>query len=546
MSEFRKQSVKDRDGNVLYEGEAPSLKSFIEKLVADGYSLARADLRRRDLSGLDLDGIDLEEALLDGADLRGMSARKGRFVNASMRGVIAQGLLAEHADFSGVDLSPDPDVAARHYDQRNDDSVPSHLEGARLSYSRFPGAVLDQAFFDHAAMSRAVLSQVKAVETSFRQARMHDVPFAFSELVACRFDEAKLSTTTGIDAAHLPDRTAWTTVANCSFEGADLDATVPGFARDHRWSRTLKTLAYTVSSGAIFAGAHHLHLDEGSSILGDILKSGTTLVLATSAAVVMKDMLAEKARDLVEHHLGGLDHKLRNSFEKAIKAGANLRHMVLATVKGPGLRAVFGALAQTRDMASSRGLFSDFRAAKGHGATSVIFADRRHLAVALEALCAGEARHRLQGDLVLIAPPQAAEGPSVVRYKVDGSTSMAWVALDGTVSTADYDRDGELMRADASAPAEARIDSHIRGFESALMVAHGIQIDYNRETHQIRAGQDGSILVMNRTNRRIGNPHGASLIGPDGKPVVLGGRDGDRGLPPPASRGFGRSSPFPA
>lgn len=532
MAELRKQTVKDRDGNVLYEGDAVSLKDFIEKLVQNGYSLARADLRRRDLSGLKFPpDADFEEALLDGAELRGMSAYRGRFVNASMRGITAQGLLAEYGDFSGADLSPDPDVAARHYDQRDQESIPSHLEGAKLAYSKWAGAVVDAAYFDHATMSRASLSQIRANGTSFRRARMHDVPFAFSELVGCCFDEAKLTTTTGVDAAHLPDRTAWTTVANCSFQGAELDQTVKGFSRDHLWSRALRTLAYTVSSGAIFAGAHHLHLGEEASIFGELLTSGTTLVAATTAAVVLKDMLAERARDFVEEHLAGLDRKVRSFFEQAIKAGANLKHMVVATVKGPGFKAMLGALGQTRGLATSRGFFADFWAGEGRGSTSVIFADRRHLAVALEALCAGEARHRLQGDLVLIAPPTSPGAPAIVRYRVDGSTSVAWVK-DGKARTADYDRDGELLRADGGVPAEAKIDNHIRSFECALAKAHGLALEYDRSTHHIRAGQDGSILVMNRSNRRLGNPHGPALIKPDGK--TDRGADRPDGRLPPA------------
>ncbi|MGY3582278.1 uncharacterized protein YjbI with pentapeptide repeats [Bradyrhizobium sp. USDA 4341] len=532
MAVLRKQTVKDRDGNILYEGDAGSLKEFVEMLVQNGRSLARVDLRRRDLSGLDLHGVDFQEALLDGADLRGMSAYRGKFANASLRGVVAQGLLAEGADFTGVDVSPDPEVSARHYDQRGEESIPSHFEGARLTYAKFSGAVLDGAFFDHAAMSRSDLSGVKAAGASFKKARMHDVTFGFSLLVGSSFNEAKLTTTTGVDAAHLPDRTAWTTVANCSFDGAELDGTVRAFTRDHLWSRALRVLAYSVSSGAIFAGAHHLHIGEETSALGDLLASGTTLVMATTAAVVLKDMLAERARDFVEHHLSGVDHKVRSFFEKAMKAGANLRHLLVATVKGPGLKAMVGALRQTRGVAASRGFFSDFWAGQGQGSTSVIFADRRHLAVALEALCAGEARHRLQGDLVLIAPPGAPAEASIVRYRVDGSTSMAWVSKNGSVRSADYDRDGELLRLDDGAPAEARITGHIRSFETALIAAHALKLDYDRTTHHIRAGQDGSILVMNRANRRLGNPLGPSLIKPDGSLGVSDARATDERQPP--------------
>lgn len=552
MSERRKiQSVKDRDGNVLYEGEAASLKDFIEDLVAGGHSLARADLRRRDLSGLDLNKVNFTDALLDGADLRGMSAQEGLFTGASMRGVVAQGLLAERAQFQGADLSPDTDVGARHYSMRDEESVPSHLEGARLTYSNFSGAVLDGAVFDQATMSRSIFFHARAAGASFRDARLFDAAFSFGTFVNCGFEGAKLTTTTQIATAHLPDRTAWMTVANCRFEEAEIDATVPAFARDHRWVKALRALAYTASSAAIFSGMHHLHIDENFSAFGDLLKSGTTLLLATSAVVVMKDMFAERARDFVEHYLSDVDRRLRKVFESARRQGANLRQLVVAAVRGPGLTAVTAALRQTRRSAEGRGFFSEFWQDERVGGTSVIFADRRHLAVALEALCAGEVRHRLQGDLVLIGPRPELNAPSVVRYKVDGSTSMAWVSASGErIGTADYDRDGNLLRADAGVPAEPRIEGHIRGFEAGLLESHGLSLNYDRETHEVRAGQDGSILVMNRSNRRIGNPLGPSLIKPDGtvmnfhngKPDA-GHQDGRGGLPPADVSGFQSAVP---
>lgn len=551
MTEMRSQTVRDRDGNVLFEGRARSLKEFVETLVREGRSLARADLRRRDLSGLDLAGVDFTDALLDGADLRGMTAYGGVFVGASLRGVVAQGLLAERAKFQGADLSPDPDVASRHYDQRGEESVASHLEGARLTYANFSGAVLDGAVFDQAAMSRSVLFQVRAAGASFRQARMHDAGFSFGTFVNCDFSGAKMTTTTQIDPAHLPDRTAWTTAANCRFEGTVIDGTLPGFARDHRWARALKALAYTVSSAAIFSGMHHLHIGEDVSIVGDLLKSGSTVVLATSAAVVLKDMVAERVRDYVEHHLSEVDRGLRRAFETARRHGANLKEMVVASVRGPGLTAVTAALRQTRKAAERRGFFAEFWGSEPTGGTSVVFADRRHLAVALEALCAGEARHRMQGDLVLIGKDVSPELPSIVRYRVDGSTAMVWVSeKGGLVGTADYDREGNLLRADAGVPAEPTIEWHIRSFETGLLESHGLTLRYDRDTHEVRAGRDGSILVMNRANRRIGNPLGAALVRPDGTEVVF--RNGrvlppeGSDQPPSASPGLGSATPSAA
>ena len=98
-------AVRKIDGEILYDGEARSLKEFIQDLVKRGMSLAGTDLRGLNLTHLDLEGGDFAGAWLDGADLRGAVARKASFSGASMRGVRADGIQADRSDFSGADLS---------------------------------------------------------------------------------------------------------------------------------------------------------------------------------------------------------------------------------------------------------------------------------------------------------------------------------------------------------------------------------------------------------------------------------------------------------
>ncbi|APB99053.1 hypothetical protein A4F89_06780 [Polynucleobacter asymbioticus] len=79
---------------VLFEGNADSLKSLLEKAKKEGAYLVGADLE-----GADLRGADLEGAYLVGADLRGAYLR-----GADLRGAYLVGADLEGADLRGADL----------------------------------------------------------------------------------------------------------------------------------------------------------------------------------------------------------------------------------------------------------------------------------------------------------------------------------------------------------------------------------------------------------------------------------------------------------
>jgi len=65
-------------GELLWEGEAESFKSFVEE--------KKADLRRADLFGADLFEADLRGADLRGADLRKADLRKADLRKADLLG----------------------------------------------------------------------------------------------------------------------------------------------------------------------------------------------------------------------------------------------------------------------------------------------------------------------------------------------------------------------------------------------------------------------------------------------------------------------------
>lgn len=98
-------TIRRTDGSVLTEIDVPTVRDAVERLVADGFRLDRADLR-----GADLRGARLGRADLVGADLRGANLRDARLAwadlrEANMAAADVTGAKLLEATMHGVNLS---------------------------------------------------------------------------------------------------------------------------------------------------------------------------------------------------------------------------------------------------------------------------------------------------------------------------------------------------------------------------------------------------------------------------------------------------------
>jgi hypothetical protein len=259
---------------------------------------------------------------------------------------------------------------------------------------------------------------------------------------------------------------------------------------------------------------HHVHLPHGAEAYAGAIGAGVITVLASSALLAAKEGVAEKVRDFVEERISDAHAVVRRSFDEAWRHGVNLAHLTVAAVRGASLRSLKEGLAATRQKARDNGANGWFRGVVlGKGA--LIFADRRHLAMALEAVSASRKRHKRDADIVVIRQGESIDAPSIVRLRQDGGASMVWTARGKVVATADYDAGGDLVTKTGDLDLPDRQIATTTCFARALLADHDITLNVPAD-HDYRAGGDGSIIVIRPGDRRIDNPIGAAMIGPLG------------------------------
>ena len=135
LSKNKTFEIKDVFGKTIYLVTGETLRSALEKMVKQGYSLAYLDLSKADLRDANLKGADLRDANLTEANLRGAKLQKASLRNADLTRANLRVAKLGKADLSKAQLS--------HADLRDAD-----LKKADTSHTNFDKADLHGTIFD--------------------------------------------------------------------------------------------------------------------------------------------------------------------------------------------------------------------------------------------------------------------------------------------------------------------------------------------------------------------------------------------------------------
>lgn len=507
------QTILDRAGNVLHQGDGETKKAFVEALIASGESLANADLRNLDLSRLVLDGGDLKGADLSGASLRGTSANGTRFDGSILKGVKAEGMTARAASFIHTTIGT-------HV--RRGQTVRAIFDGAVLTHSRFEGASIEDSSFEGVAAAGASFRHAHVLNTTFKDALLHNVDWCLSEILRCKFNDAELHARTEtyrIPRASLPNRSRECVAVGNDMTGAIVDDSIPAFKRDKLLSGLDSQLAWAASTGAMLLGASYLPIEPSSDWFGNIIGHGTVLV----GALLVANMLKEKAVEFMQDHLSDATLKvqlaIRSGVIDALRRSGNLVNSVVAIGRGPSMRAIVDALRATAKQAVRDGIpKSIIRAAIGD--VDVIVCDRRRMAVALEWISMSFYRTELIERDVVVARLGEGDAPSVLKFFAGGGMAAFWVKDGAVTRTIAWDADEMIIESDKDLADEIPTAMEARlAFEQAAVSQYvpGAQLQYDPGMHQLRAGRDGSVVVTDIKNQLPRNKKGTVLLRPTGE-----------------------------
>lgn len=529
-------NIKSTDGSVLHSGRARSVRGLIEQLLRTKTSLAGADLSRLDLANINFSHADLRGACFDGTDLRGCDASGADFSDASflpaeirkskvesrLRSADLTGSCIESAIFDGADLSE------------------ARLPGVKASYASFRGAKLDRANFANSTSVSCLFIHSSCLQTSFEGASLRNADFAHASLINANFRTADLGhgTFSTLEAekskrltAHLPNRTRGALVVGCDYKDATLASTVPGLVTDRWISRSVRIALYTGTTVAVLMAGHHL-LDLCGGVAASLMGSKSTGTLTALGALMMvKEFGGEWIRDKSEEFMGDLARKVRSAMDELDRSGAQRASLVVTMAKGRTLEPLRLALAARQPHAKKRGIYALFKSFH-NDLGQVIVCDRRHLALALAMLTVHANRgFDMPHDIVLLrcngTHDEAEIGPCAISFLADGETSAVWPVGEHGHATVRYSRKGEpkscwnddgvelpLDLEGLPKAALCRLDAAL-AFEAGLLRDHDLhRFSYPQDTHMIRDGRDGSILVHRKNDNKIDNPE-------DDQPAII-------------------------
>jgi len=517
MKKAKSIKIKDVDGNVLYDSSSyarkfETRKSFVQQLVSDKKSLARADLRDANLSHLKLDLACFDGADLSGANLTGASCRRASFVGADMRGIVAPGLWAERADFKSANLGR---MMVEAKPPEKPVYTSSILSGAILSYSIFDGAILDHADFSDAGLSSSTMLGTSVRKAKFRKASLHNVDWSHATVSNCVFDDADMTPTLKVSEQHLPDRTLEATVIGNSLNGTSIGVGNSAFKRDS----IVKTLgSYAtwglVAGGFILAGTY-IPMDADVDLYQKLLGKGMGLVAVTTAAAMVKKRIEDSLEDRLTAFGDWSSLKVRSFLKGLSRRGTAIESLAVAIVSTGHA----GALMRAIELSDGKKGIAHLGTMLG-GKVEVIVCNRKRLARALTRLSETlNSRATPKNNVVLLRQGDADHGaPRAVVHGSDGTVTALWSDEAGVSTHLSWSPDGAVSGNHVPADQDgADMRSCLRAFTKSLLAEHGASdMEYDDTTHTVRTGRDGSVVIVRRDGR-INNRLGPAILTPDGK-----------------------------
>lgn len=518
---MKKWEIKDRRGVVLYQGEAPTKREFLEDLFRNEVSFAGADMRRFDLSGMFIEHIDLDGADLTGADLRGAHLEEASLKGAILKNAKLQGARLERAYLQSADLTG------------------ANLAGSRATYANFRGATLNEADLTSMSGSSTVFSRVRAKNAKFIGAGLVNSDFGNSEILSCDFSGADLGhrmfgekdeRISNDLARHLPNRSRYAVVVGCDFDKeSNLPETVPAFRRDRRTGKLAEFGLWSATTLGMIAIGTQVPVDFlAETALSSRLGTGSGFIVSIGAVYLLK----EKIGGWLEDGFTGSMKKVVQGAQQGINAlhrwGAHRKDIVAAIASRGADDMLKQALTATGQEAAAQGALGRFKSFFTD-LGQVILCNRTHLSLALGALSSNRQRnYKLRDNIVLVRADtdKDSPAPNVMGFLKDGRTTATWKTGDNSLTLL-YDGEDELVGAwnekgealdyrDIDLPeCAAHGLTAVSAFERQILDDNGLEeFIYPDKTHHLHSGRDGTIFVHRTKDRRLDNPE-------DGAPALI-------------------------
>jgi Uncharacterized low-complexity proteins len=519
MASMKVFTIRDMDGNVMYQRQAPSKKAMIERLVQERKSLANADLHDDDLEHIDLSFADLTGANLDGAKMTGCRAKKARFDFASMRGTGCDGMSAPYASFIETKLLPHP-VSGRH----------TSFVGANLPYTHWDKAKCLKVDWSKADICSSTFAGTYLRRSNFFRAQAHNVDWVDSVQYANNFDKAVIAPRMkNTPEQFLPDRTKDAIIVGNSYKGtrftnqkkdAKKSDPKPSASTDAAfiWDRRITSVKNHLSTMSITAGLLGLGtvipFDMEGMIQGS-LGSGLGFIAAASVAVLAKDKIEDMVKGQASDRLTDMDAKVRGVAFRAIKRGKSVGSLATALMSSK-----HADILQKVIHDPGKSILARFKSVIS-GDIDLLVCDRKHLAEGLSRLSeALNGRFRDDQDVVMTRSGFSEDGydvPNIIVLKRDGRMQAVWASQGGTIHR-------KMEWSSAGLPTQPNEDIRFMGpftghrrvlkaFADAVADEAGVaEFNWNPETHVIRRGRNDSVVVLRKKDNRMDNPSGPAII----------------------------------
>jgi hypothetical protein len=321
-----------------------------------------------------------------------------------------------------------------------------------------------------------------------------------------------------VSEAHLPDRTKDALVVGNSYKNTEFGSGNRGFVMDAFAVGKIRLATLGLVASGLFVATAAIPFDlEGA--LSNIIGKTATFVIAASALTWIKTPIEDFFKDKAIEFFAETAVKVRSSISEMWRRGKAISSLAVALMTRDHADQV------QKVLESKAGSCFERIKAAAKGKYDVVVCDREHLAEALSRISEMMNNMTRQKHSVILVRMGAStdDVPRAVVINGDSGMEALWDQdADGNIRHKAWDI-AKFPLPDPGSVGPQRFmgpyTSHLQvvsKFMNSILAENGLQdFKVRHQTHFIRQGKDGSIVVVRQKDGRLDNMGAPTVITPD-------------------------------
>lgn len=505
----------DKNGNIIYEGNANSKIDFIKELIKEKKSFENIVFSGINFSYLDLSDCNFNNCIFENCEAKGIICNNTSFKDAEFTGFDAAGSIFKNTSFKGAKI--------KSYIDKNNKIKKSSFIGTKIKFCILNDTQIEECDWLSSEINSSSFSNSKIKKNNFSSTKIENTNFIGSELKLNNFENTIFDSTIKAPHIHLPitDKTRNATIIGNKYKKTEIGDGYKEFSTDRTFNKYTKITGFTLATVSVFALGTLLPFEEKITIIQDILGKSANSIVLISAISLLKEKISDQIREYSSEKIINAFTTARNFIYNMSEKGEALKNMFVAFVTTNKAKYIWNSINLLKNEEKNKGFIKNL----GNfvdGKLNIMICDKKNIFNLISHISRKiESQNHIGNNLLIIKPKGNNDSslPESFLFNKDGTTTAFW-NIENNIYYTTWDKDKNLINSNLKTDflkVNKLLNKILRNFTTNILKTFNMEdLQYDERTHNIQIGINNSIITTEIKTGLIDNPKGPAIINSNG------------------------------